>query len=74
MSGFAGLSVEKKHEVCADNNLKVQYVIEQVEKNTGMHIDRDEIMIMCNDRQLYIDENVPNECMEILIFPLALGG
>jgi len=45
-----------------------------VKKVLNLSFDEDEIMIVCNDKQLYLDDSIPSECDEIELYPLVHGG
>jgi len=57
--------------------LWIQYIrdiIAKVKRVLNLSFDDDEIMIVCNDKQLYLDDSIPSECDEIELYPLAHGG
>ncbi|MEM1644257.1 MAG: hypothetical protein QXL96_00060 [Ignisphaera sp.] len=49
-------------------------MIELVENKLGLKFNLDEIMILCDDKQIYVEEPLPSNCRDLIIFPLALGG
>jgi hypothetical protein len=61
-------------ELCVNEGVNVLQVLNKVKEDYGIKFEFDEIVIVCNDKQLYIDEGVPQNCEELMIFPLALGG
>lgn len=72
--GF-GKDVDKKtFNLCVDIDTKVSYILEYLKRNFNMVFDPDEVMILCDDKQVYVDEPIPKECNVLVIFPLALGG
>lgn len=72
--GFIKDSNEKIHSLCIDANEKVAHILEYLEKEFNITFDLDEVMILCNDRQVYVDEPIPGGCDILTVFPLALGG
>jgi hypothetical protein len=61
-------------ELKVHSNTKVKEIIINVTKILNIEIDYDEILILCNGSQLYPDDNIPSNCDELELFPLALGG
>jgi len=68
--GFSSKLKDKELEVDIEMNALVRDVI-----NRLSHIvDPDEIMIICNNKQLYLDDVIPENCRSLEIYPLAHGG
>lgn len=65
--GFHGGKYVKEVEVCGDARIK---------DVIGMVLDRsfDEVMVVCNSKQLYPDDYIPSDCRELDVYPLASGG
>lgn len=72
--GFGKEASENSYSLCVDVNEKVSYVLEYLQKNFNIVFDLDEVMVLCNDKQIYIDEPIPEDCSVLTVFPLALGG
>ena len=70
--GFDGSS--KVIDIAVHSNITVREIISNVIKMLNLKIDNDEVLILCNGRQLYPDDVLPINCMELELFPLALGG
>lgn len=51
----------------------IRDIIAKVKSMINIRFD-DEIMIICNNKQLYLDDLIPNECNELELYPLAHGG
>lgn len=52
----------------------IRDIIAKVKNVMNLSFDDDEIMAVCNDKQLYLDDNIPSECDELVLYPLAHGG
>jgi hypothetical protein len=52
----------------------VDVVIKEVFKRLNITIEEDEVLIICNDKMLYLDDEIPTSCEEIELYPLARGG
>lgn len=73
VAGF-GNTKREQYEVCVEGDVKVSNLLEEVKKVANLQLNQDEIMIVCNDRQIYLEEYVPKDCETLVLFPLALGG
>lgn len=67
----SGLNLNK---ICVDEKNNVLDILKHVEESSKIVLEPDEIMIICDDKQLYVNDKIPLDCKELLIFPLALGG
>jgi len=65
--GFYGGKHVREVEVCDDARIK---------DVVGMALNRsiDEVMVVCNSKQLYPDDYIPSDCRELTVYPLASGG
>lgn len=70
--GFSSVG-EKVLDVCIENN-NVSSILNIIKNHIDVHIDPEEVIIICNDKQLYPDEKLPSDCNTLILFPLALGG
>jgi hypothetical protein len=52
----------------------VDVVIKEVFKRLNITVEEDEVLIICNDKMLYLDDEIPTSCEEIELYPLARGG
>ncbi|ADM27146.1 hypothetical protein Igag_0298 [Ignisphaera aggregans DSM 17230] len=52
----------------------IRDIVTRVKKVLNLSFDDDEIMVVCNDKQLYLDDPIPSGCNEIELYPLAHGG
>lgn len=73
VTGFRNIKINS-HVICIDKDKKLFQVLDMLKEKFNIEIDQDEIMAMCNDKQIYLDEYIPNDCDIITLFPLALGG
>lgn len=72
--GFRAVSDKELYKICVNVDDKVLRVIELIENKLGLKFNLDEIMILCDDKQIYAEEPLPSNCRDLIIFPLALGG
>jgi hypothetical protein len=74
-----GLNETKEKElslnnICVDGKVNVLQVLDKVRNDIKIMFEFDEIMIICNNKQLYVNDEIPQDCKELIMFPLALGG
>lgn len=60
--------------VCVSEKSKIIQILNNLKEDLKIMLELDDIMIICNNKQLYIDDEIPQDCKEILIFPIAPGG
>jgi hypothetical protein len=73
--GFRGLPQPTTISIQLHNeNAKVSYIIKEVFSQLNINVDASETLVVCNDKILYLDEEVPPSCREIEVYPLAHGG
>lgn len=70
--GFKNIK-EKTLEICSESR-KISTILDITKKHIDIEIAQEELMIICDNKQLYLDEEVPEECKVLMLFPLALGG
>ncbi len=70
--GFNGRKYSLNIEYIGGETIKD--IIAKVKKAINLSFNDDEIMIVCNDKQLYLDDPIPSKCSEIELYPLAHGG
>lgn len=73
MIGFKNLK-EAMYDLCINEDEKILHVLKYINDYFGIALEPDEIIAICNDKQIYIDEPIPKECKILILFPLALGG
>ncbi|MEM2262234.1 MAG: hypothetical protein QXK24_07270 [Ignisphaera sp.] len=61
-------------EVVVQESSTIRDIVAMVVKGLTLEIDYDEVMVLCNEVQLYPDDMLPKNCTELEFFPLALGG
>ncbi len=61
-------------EVVVHSNVAVRDVVANIIKMLDLEVDYDEVMVLCNGVQVYLDDVLPNNCSELELFPLAFGG
>jgi hypothetical protein len=62
------------NNICVDGKVNVLQVLDKVRNDIKIMFEFDEIMIICNNKQLYVNDEIPQDCKELIMFPLALGG
>lgn len=72
--GLRGVSENEQYKICVESYNTVSDVIKLIENKLGYRFNLDEIMVICNDKQVYVEETLPPSCRNLVIFPLALGG
>ncbi|MEM1559936.1 MAG: hypothetical protein QW775_06325 [Ignisphaera sp.] len=72
--GLRRVSEKELYKICVESYNTVSDVIKIIESKLGYRFNLDEIMIVCNDKQVYVEETLPSSCENLVIFPLALGG
>lgn len=70
--GFSGSS--RVIDLVIHSNATIKEIITSVIKMLNLKVNYDEVLVLCNGRQLYLDDVLPINCMELEFFPLALGG
>lgn len=64
---------EKTLEICSESR-EVSTILNIIKKQIDIEMVQEELMVVCDNKQLYLDEEVPEECKVLMLFPLALGG
>lgn len=72
ITGFK--NIKEEYELCINEDEKVLQILEHIKSKFNISLDSGEVMVVCNDKQIYLDEVVPKECKSLTIFPLAFGG
>jgi hypothetical protein len=68
--GFRGLPQPTTISIQLHNeNAKVSYIIKEVFSQLNINVDASETLVVCNDKILYLDEEVPPSCREIEVYP-----
>jgi hypothetical protein len=76
IAGFRGLPkpLAINIQLNEEERKVVDVVIKEVFKRLNITIEEDEVLIICNDKMLYLDDEIPTSCEEIELYPLARGG
>jgi|UniRef100_A0A7J3YTM4 hypothetical protein len=53
---------------------KIADVIKEAFKHLDIVVEEDEVLIICDDKMLYLDDEIPTSCEEFELYPLARGG
>ncbi|MEM0048095.1 MAG: hypothetical protein QXT53_08195 [Ignisphaera sp.] len=62
-------------EILLDEDSTVSQLVNKfLQMASVSEMNGDEIMVMCNNKQLYPDDKVPEDCQTIELFPFASGG
>jgi len=73
IKGFRGIT-KNTVEIETGEGDSIRRVINLLATKIGFNIDASEILVVCNNTMLYLDDPIPKECNQIEIYPLALGG
>ncbi|MCI4435236.1 MAG: hypothetical protein JHC33_00290 [Ignisphaera sp.] len=73
IKGFRGIT-RNTVEIETDEGDSIRRIINLLTTKIGFNIDASEILVVCNNTMLYLDDSIPKECNQIEIYPLALGG
>jgi hypothetical protein len=76
IAGFRGLPkpLAINIQLNEEERKVVDVVIKEVFKRLNITVEEDEVLIICNDKMLYLDDEIPTSCEEIELYPLARGG
>lgn len=62
-------------EILLDEDSTISQLVNKfLQMESVPEMNGDEIMVMCNNKQLYPDDKVPEDCQTIELFPFASGG
>uniref|UniRef100_A0A7C4FCU8 MoaD/ThiS family protein n=1 Tax=Ignisphaera aggregans TaxID=334771 RepID=A0A7C4FCU8_9CREN len=53
---------------------KIADVIKEAFKHLDIVVEEDEVLVICDDKMLYLDDEIPASCEELELYPLARGG
>ncbi|MEL9939920.1 MAG: hypothetical protein QW348_01880 [Ignisphaera sp.] len=72
--GFKDLQ-DRYMEILLDENSTISQLVNKfLQVMSVSEMNGDEIIVMCNNKQLYPDDKVPEDCQTIELFPFASGG
>jgi hypothetical protein len=73
IKGFRGITRDVV-EIEAGEGDSIRRIINLLATKIKFDIDVSEILVVCNNTMLYLDDPIPRDCNQIEIYPLALGG
>jgi hypothetical protein len=73
IKGFRGITRDVV-EIETGEGDSIRRIINLLATKIKFNIDASEVLVICDNTMLYLDDPIPKECDQIEIYPLALGG